>query len=250
MMIDSAGSAMTAAASAPSRAGLTAMPRSVVVSMSAIATTSIGRPARRAMSARCVRRTFTTPVPIVPKPSSPTWTASATAAGSDLSGARPCPRGLECSAERPPDAAHGLAGTVLVLDQREPHVVVAVLAEADAGRHGDLRLPEQKLRELERAHGLEGVRDLGPHEHGGARLRHVPARAREALAQEIATTAIGLADLLDVVLRAVESVGGRDLYRLEDTVVEVALDAGERRDDLRVPDGEADAPARHVVALG
>ena len=36
------------------------------------------------------------------------------------------------AAERPADAAHGLAGAVLVLDQREAHVLVAVLAEADA----------------------------------------------------------------------------------------------------------------------
>ena len=78
----------------------------------------------------------------------------------------------------------------------------------------------------------------------------MPAEATEAVAQDVAALAVGLADLLDVVLRAVQGVRGGDLHRLEDAVVEVALDARQRRHDLPVADHEADPPARHVVALG
>src|SRR5438067_473307 len=81
MMIGMSGSSMTERASLVSRAGAAGMPRSVVVSRSAIATTSIGRPARRAISARWARSTFTTPAPIVPKPISPTLTGAATLRG-------------------------------------------------------------------------------------------------------------------------------------------------------------------------
>src|SRR5437016_1421715 len=109
---------------------------------------------------------------------------------------------------RAADAAHSLAGAVLVLDEREAHVVVAMLAEADTGRDRDLGLLQEELRELERAHGLEGVGDLGPHEHRRLGLRHVPAEAIEAVAQDVAALAVGLTDLVHVVLRAVERVRG------------------------------------------
>src|SRR5213593_3985622 len=177
MTIGRSGSSMTDFASSVSRAGAAGMPRSVVVSRSAIATTSMGRPARRAISARWARSTFTTPAPIVPKPISPTLTGAATLRGCDLSPGAGANPGREPAGERAADATHRLAGAVLVLDEREAHVVVAVLAEADAGRDRDLGLLEEELRELERAHRLESVRDLGPHEHRRLGLRHVPAEA-------------------------------------------------------------------------
>src|SRR5882672_9159717 len=43
------------------------------------------------------------------------------------------------SAQHGLDAAHGLADPVLVLDEREPHVVVAELAEADLRSHVSAR---------------------------------------------------------------------------------------------------------------
>src|SRR5581483_6115079 len=168
------------------------------------------------------------------------WTSSARA--------RPHRR-RDGPAEGLPDPPHRLPRPVLVLDEGEADVVVAVLAEPDPRRHRDLRLLQQELRELERPHRLEGVRDLGPHEHRRLRLRDVPPGAREAVAEHVAAAAVLLADLLDVVLRPVQRVRRGDLERLEDAVVEVALDAGERGDDLAVADREADPPARHVVAL-
>jgi hypothetical protein len=54
------------------------------------------------------------------------------------------------------DPPHGLARAVLVFDQRKPHVVVAVLAEAHAGRHRHLGILQQLFRELDGAHGAKG----------------------------------------------------------------------------------------------
>ena len=49
------------------------------------------------------------------------------------------------------DAAEGLAGALFVFDEGEADVVVAVVAEADAGADGGFGFDEQELRELERA---------------------------------------------------------------------------------------------------
>ncbi len=60
--------------------------------------------------------------------------------------------------------------------------------------------------------------------------------ALQPVAEHVAAHPVGLADLVDVVLRAVERVRRRDLHRLEDAVVEVALDARERaRSISRLP---------------
>src|SRR5262249_8739694 len=201
--------------------------RSGARSTSASAVSAIGVPARCAISARYARRSFTTPVPIVPNPISPTRTGRA--AGTRSAGLCPVRGHVERRPERLLDAADRLPGPVLVLDEGEAHVVITVLAEPDAGRHGHLGLAQAELRELERAHRLVLVRDLGPDEHGGLRLGHVPPGAVEPLAQHVASLAIGLANLVDVVLRAVQRVNGGDLQRLEGAVVEIALDAREGR---------------------
>ena len=54
----------------------------------------------------------------------------------------------------------------------------------------------------------------------------------------------------DAVLRAFERGDGHALNGLGDAGVDVRLHAHEGVDDLRVAGGHADAPARHVVALG
>src|SRR5262245_42804687 len=200
------GSPIRLVASRVSRMPVVDTPRSVSRSTSAIVVSATGRPARRAMSARCARSSFTTPAPIVPKPISPTRTDRA--ARTRSAGLGPARGLIEHCAERFLDAADGLPGPMLVLDEREAHVVIAVLAEADARRHGDLGVSQQELAELERAERLVLVGNLGPHEHRRLRLRHVPAGAVEPLAQHVAAPAIGLADLVDVVLRSVERVNG------------------------------------------
>jgi hypothetical protein len=58
--------------------------------------------------------------------------------------------------EEPLDVARRLADAVLVLDQRDAHEIVAVLAEADARRDRDIGLLDQQLGEFERAELAEG----------------------------------------------------------------------------------------------
>src|SRR5688572_5481930 len=60
-------------------------------------------------------------------------------------------------AEHVADPAHRLAQAVLVLDQRDAHVVVAVVAEPDAGRDRDVRALEQPLGEPDRAEPRVGL---------------------------------------------------------------------------------------------
>ena len=49
------------------------------------------------------------------------------------------------------EIAGGLADAVLVLDQRDAHIVVAEFTKADAGGNGDIRFLDQDFRELEAA---------------------------------------------------------------------------------------------------
>src|SRR5262245_66668944 len=109
-----------------------ATPRSVSRSMSAIVVRTTGRPARHAISARCARNSFTTPAPIVPKPISPTRTDRSGTRSAGLCPPRRLPKG---GGEGLLDAADRLPRPVLVLDQREAHALIAVLAEADPWRH-------------------------------------------------------------------------------------------------------------------
>jgi hypothetical protein len=148
------------------------------------------------------------------------------------------------------DAAHRLACPVLVLDQGQAHVAIAVLAEADPGRDRDLGLGQQQLGELQRARLGEGRRQRCPGEHRGRRAGHLPAGRRQAADQHVAARAVAFAHLLDAVLRAVERRRGGHLDRCEGAVVDIGLHPGQRRDQLGVAAAEADAPAGHGVGLG
>src|SRR6185436_5622660 len=122
-------------------------PRSRVVSTSAMRTSRRRAPSMASIAARRRCRSFTTPVPMVPKPMSPARISCTAPLRSVMTGT------AECLA----NAAYGLARAVLVLDQREPHVLVPVLAESDSRRHRHLRLLEQELRKLDRAHRTVGL---------------------------------------------------------------------------------------------
>jgi hypothetical protein len=154
------------------------------------------------------------------------------------------------TAERAANAAHRLTGSMLVFDQRESDVLVAELAEPDPGRDRHLRFAQQHLRELDRAERAKLLGDAGPHEHRRLRPLDRPAGARQAVAQHVAAALIGAADVGHALLRPVERVNRRHLDRCEDAVVGVALEARQRAHHLAIPDREAHAPARHVVALG
>src|SRR4029077_1916368 len=113
------------------------------------------------------------------------------------------------------EAAQGLSDTLRVLDEGEPDMAVAVLAEADARGHRHLALLDQQLGELERAHATEGLRDRGPHEHGALGLGHAPADLVQAVDQHVAALAVQLHDVAHALLLALERDDRRDLDGLE-----------------------------------
>src|SRR5438093_416812 len=147
------------------------------------------------------------------------------------------------------EPAQRLADPLLVLDEREPHVALAVLAEADARRHGHLGLLDQELGELERAQAAEGIGNGSPHEHRALRLGHVPAELVEPVHQDVPALSMKLDDLVDALLVALERDNAGDLDRLEGAVVQVRLDAGQHGDHSGVAADEAETPAGHVVRL-
>src|SRR5262249_55031061 len=182
MMTDTAGWAKTRSTSVVSGQSARVSPaRGLVMSRSATAAIRSRQPALASSPARFVWWILSTPPPTVPMPSSPI----------PISLMRG-PRRRAASAQGFLDTAHRLPDAVLVRDQREPHEPLAALAEADAGGDGDLGLREEELGELERAEGAVGVGDRCPHEHGRARLLHLPADPGEPVHQHVAPPPVGL----------------------------------------------------------
>src|SRR4029450_3260403 len=213
MWID--GSLSTRAASSVSGSDLRSRPsRARKRSVSATAARVRRAPVRSSSISRRGRRILATPAPTVPSPSRPMRTSLA-----PLMRRSPSVR----SAAQLFEAAQGLADSLLVPDEREPHVALAVLAEADAGRHGDLGLLDQKLGELQRAQALEGIGNRGPHEHRALGLGHVPADLVEPVHQYVAALPVELDDLADTLLVGLERHDAGDLDRLERAVVQVGL---------------------------
>ncbi len=139
---------------------------------------------------------------------------------------------------------------MLVLDKAEAHVGVAILAEADAGGYCHLGIGEQFLGELQRSHLAVGLGDGRPDEHGGLGPLDLPADVVQAVAQHVAPRLVHGGDLLHALLGPLQGRDGRHLDGGEHAVVEVGLDARQRRHQGPVAVHEAHAPAGHVVALG
>src|SRR5215472_2592911 len=90
------------------------------------------QPARSSISAPCVSRTLTTPLPTVPRPRRPILISFMAGADALLAAPSAGGEGLE--------AAEGLPDALLVLDEGEADETLAVLAETDARRYRDLAL--------------------------------------------------------------------------------------------------------------
>src|SRR5206468_11525643 len=241
MTMSIAGSLRTSRAFAVRIPRGSVMPRSVVRSRSATFTKASGTPSRCRITPALVVRTLATPVPTVPNPIKPTAMRSFTESALFF------PAG---EFERLLDAANRLSRAVLVFDKTETDVLVAVLAEPDARRHRDLSFEQERLGEFQRSHGAVCVGDAGPDEHGRQGLFDLPTDAVQSVDQDIATRFIELHGFLDAVLGAVQRDDGGDLDRLEDAVIEVALDLLKGSDHLGVAHTEPHSPSRHVVALG
>src|SRR3989475_313653 len=183
--------------------------------------------------ARSDSSSLATPAPTVPRPSNPMRTS--------FTPVRSTPEALQ--------AAQRLTDALLVFHQREPDEPLAVLTEADPGRDGDLRLLDQELREFQRAHAPEILRNRRPDEHGALRLLDRPAELVQPIDQDVAALARNLHDVAHDGGIALQRDDAGDLDGLEGSVVEIRLDASQRVHHLRVAADETEPPARHVVGL-
>src|SRR5205809_6527499 len=279
MMIWMEGSARTRAASGVIGSFVRSSPsRGRVRSVSATAARVSRQPARSSSIARRDSRILMTPPPTVPRPSNPILTsfidsprpagprsqtrlacgshypihrlASPAAAARTTPFISVDPPRLEWpSAGEVLEPAERLLDPLLVLDQRESHVALAVLTEPDARRDGHLRVLNEQLGELERAHHAERLGDRRPDEHRALGLRHRPAELVEPVDEDVPALPVDLDDLGDARLVALERDDTGDLDGLEGAVVQVRLDPPQRRDHPRVAAHEAEPPAGHVVGL-
>src|SRR5581483_9806239 len=123
--------------------------------------------------------------------------------------------------------------------EREPREAAAALAEAFARRERDAVLLEQAL-------ARQPVRQPQPDEE---RALGAGLAAGERGDGAVAAPLVGGAPRLDRFLRACERRDRRLLHRPEDARELMVLQVLDARRDLRVPEGEADPPARHAVRL-
>src|SRR5215831_8792553 len=234
------GSLRTRPASAWSGSRVMSRPsRGRVTSRSAMAAMARRQPARSVSSPPWLWRMRTTPAPTVPRPSRPiliSFTASSSARARSPGGER-----LE--------AAERLLDALLVFHEGEADEAFSVLAESDAGRHRHLAVLDQHLRELQRAHGAEGLGDGRPYEHGALGLLHLPTDLVEPVDERVAALPVHLVDLAHDLLVALQRHDAGDLDGLEHAVVEVRLHPREGVDHLAVAAAEGQAPPRHVVGL-
>src|SRR5439155_1361998 len=208
MTICTAGSASTLAASLTRGRVFRSSPsRGRVSSASAMAWRRRRQPARSSMSAPWFWRTLTTPLPTVPRPRRPILI-------SFMAGPKVALRAQSAGAQSL-ETAERLSDALLVLDESEPDIALAVLAEADARGDRDLALLDQHLGELERSHGAESVGNGCPHEHGALGLGHGPADLVEPVHEDVAALLVELHDVAHHGLLALQGDDGRDLDGLE-----------------------------------
>src|SRR5260370_28784981 len=74
------------------------------------------------------------------------------------------------------DPAQRLPRPLLILNQREPHMPIPMLAESYAGANRDLGLQQQLLRELHRPQPAILLWNLCPGEHRSLRQFHRPSQ--------------------------------------------------------------------------
>src|SRR5260221_1368407 len=98
------------------------------------------------------------------------------------------------------DVARRLPQPLAVLDQRNAHIALAVLAEAHARRHRHIRLLQQELGENEAAHLLEPPRQPRPGEHAGRRACGFPSPLAQARDRHIAPRLVSLPRLGHAIL--------------------------------------------------
>src|SRR5581483_5856207 len=148
--------------------------------------------------------------------------------------------------ERALDAAHRLRDPLLVLDEREADVTLAVRAEAAARADRDVRLAQEPQGELLRRLAR---RDAGPDEHRRPRPFQLPADAREPVAERVPPSLVDRRGEPRLLARLAQRDRRRDLQRLEAPVVEIRLQPRERADDVGTAEHERHTPPREREPL-
>lgn len=133
------------------------------------------------------------------------------------------------------DAAGSLTDAMLIFNERQTDIFVALLAEADTGRDGDVGLLDEELGKFQRTEMAELFRDLCPGEHGCRRRRHFETGLAESINHDVAAAAIDIAHFCDVGTVAVQGVGGRNLDRREGAVIQIGLYARQREISRSLP---------------
>ena len=128
-------------------------------------------------------------------------------------------------------------------------MTVALFTETGPRCDRHMGFVDQLQREFEAPHLAQLFGDRGPGKHGGFRTRHGPARARETFHQHVPPCAIGLAEFVDTVLRAVERSRRSNLDRRIGTIIQIGFHTGQRSDELFVAGHEADPPAGHGIGF-
>src|SRR5690606_1465312 len=123
--------------------------------------------------------------------------------------------------EKTLDVARSLTDAVLVLDQRDAHIIVAVLAKADTRRDGHIGLLDQKLGEFKRTQRAEAFRDRNPGKHGRSRRWNIPACPTEAFDQHVTTLLIDIAHIGDIRAVAIEYRRPDNLDRRERAITKI-----------------------------
>jgi hypothetical protein len=117
---------------------------------------------------------------------------------------------------------------MLVLDKRDTHMVVAMFAESDAGRHRDVSLFDQQLREFQRPEMPEFLRNRCPGEHRRLRRGNRESGLFETANQHIAALSVNLAHLGDIGTVSVQRGRSSNLDRRERAVIEIGFDPRKR----------------------
>src|SRR5262249_61314408 len=87
-------------------------------------------------------------------------------------------------------------------------------------------------------------------DHARERLRAVPPDSIKAANQHIPPFLIPEDGFLDTLLRSIQRNDAGNLQRLKNAVIQVALNLGQRANDLSISDTEPHTPSRHAVGLG
>src|ERR1700754_4704681 len=204
-MPGSPASAMGSLAQATSRRS---SPRFLAFERAVTATTRTLRPQRadKALPSFSIRRT--TSAPTVPSPAMPTFRGATI--GQEPNGLELAPVGernhvvqrFDAAFKEAAHPAGGLADTLFVFHHGDANIALAMLAEGHARRDHDAGFLHHQGCELHAADVTEGCGQRRPGEHRSIGRRNVPPCPAKRLHQRVTALAVGVAHLLDAVLRA------------------------------------------------